>query len=402
MFLAVILSLFVLGDLLWGWYVVGKLREPGVKGTRLARWGLAVTIAFFLVTAGGLGLALATRMAGAPHVLPVPVMIAVYVWHLLVLPGFLIFATLGTAVAGAVRAARKLIGTARPLVEPDPGRRRFLAGAASLAPATVVATTTGLAIRGLSDFDVRTMDVPVPGLPPDLDGLTIAHLADTHLGDFSPAKLYRKMIDATNALRADLIVHTGDVINVDADDIPLAMEGLRKLDAPLGIFACEGNHDLIQSPGKFWAAMRALPNVKFLRNEATTVKIRGVPVQFLGARWGTHSASAGNEFQSACDDLAGAVEKDAFPILLGHHPHVFDYAPWAKLTLSGHTHGGQVMLTKRLGPGPLMYRYWSGLYRQSDPAGGRTLVVSNGAGNWFPIRTPAAAAEIVKLTLRRA
>ena len=86
---------------------------------------------------------------------------------------------------------------------------------------------------------------------------------------------------------------------------------------------------------------------------------------------------------------------DAFPILLAHHPHAFDYAENIPLTLSGHTHGGQMMLTKEIGFGPAMFRYWSGRYEKA----GRTLIVSNGVGNWFPLRVQAPA-EIVHLTLR--
>ena len=66
------------------------------------------------------------------------------------------------------------------------------------------------------------------------------------------------------------------------------------------------------------------------------------------------------------------------------------------LTLAGHTHGGQLMLNEQTGPGPLLYRYWSGVYTEA----GRTLVVSNGVGNWFPLRTQAPA-EIVHLKLAR-
>ncbi|MEZ0255819.1 MAG: metallophosphoesterase, partial [Chthoniobacter sp.] len=82
-------------------------------------------------------------------------------------------------------------------------------------------------------------------------------------------------------------------------------------------------------------------------------------------------------------------------ILLAHHPHAFDFAADIPLTLSGHTHGGQLMLTKDFGFGPAMFRYWSGLYQKAD----RALVVSNGVGNWFPVRVQAPA-EIVHLTLR--
>jgi hypothetical protein len=90
-------------------------------------------------------------------------------------------------------------------------------------------------------------------------------------------------------------------------------------------------------------------------------------------------------------------QPDAFPILLAHHPHAFDAAVEAglPLTLSGHTHGGQLMLDSRHGGGPFFFRYWSGLYTR----GSGQLIVSNGVGNWFPLRINAPA-EIVHLTLR--
>jgi predicted MPP superfamily phosphohydrolase len=99
------------------------------------------------------------------------------------------------------------------------------------------------------------------------------------------------------------------------------------------------------------------------------------------------------------DVVLPQLRGDAFPILLAHHPHAFDPAAAAgiPLTLAGHTHGGQLMLTESIGFGPQMFRYWSGPYRNPN---GSTLVVSNGVGNWFPLRVNAPA-EIVHLTLRR-
>ena len=99
------------------------------------------------------------------------------------------------------------------------------------------------------------------------------------------------------------------------------------------------------------------------------------------------------------DAVLAQQRGDAFPILLAHHPHAFDPAAAAgiPLTLAGHTHGGQLMLTNSIGFGPQMYRYWSGPYRKDD---GASLVVSNGVGNWFPLRINAPA-EIIHLTLRR-
>lgn len=97
------------------------------------------------------------------------------------------------------------------------------------------------------------------------------------------------------------------------------------------------------------------------------------------------------------EELLPQRRPEAFPILLAHHPHAFDYAENIPLTLAGHTHGGQLMLTEQIGFGPAMFRYWSGLYQR----GNRSLVVSNGVGNWFPLRVQAPA-EVVHITLRPA
>jgi len=85
-----------------------------------------------------------------------------------------------------------------------------------------------------------------------------------------------------------------------------------------------------------------------------------------------------------------------FPILLAHHPHSWDEAAarGIPLVLSGHTHGGQIMLTPTIGAGPLRFKYWSGLYQKP----GSSLIVSNGVGNWFPLRVNAPA-EILHITL---
>jgi predicted MPP superfamily phosphohydrolase len=85
--------------------------------------------------------------------------------------------------------------------------------------------------------------------------------------------------------------------------------------------------------------------------------------------------------------------------MLAHHPHTWDpaVAHGIPLVLAGHTHGGQVMLTNSLGAGPLRFNYWSGVYERE----GSTLLVSNGVGNWFPLRVNAPA-EINHITLHPA
>jgi predicted MPP superfamily phosphohydrolase len=237
-------------------------------------------------------------------------------------------------------------------------------------------------------------------LPRDLDGATIAQVSDLHVGEFTSERSLRAVVREVNALRADLVVHSGDLINAELSDLPGALNLARAMPGRFGSCLIEGNHDLFENGAEFARQARA-SGIPFLRNEAVTLRVRGQPVQFLGIRWseaeGTAARDAG--LARSVRTVLALREPDAFPILLAHHPHAFDPAAAAglPLTLSGHTHGGQLMLNDHSGVGPILFRYWSGLYAR----GASQLVVSNGVGNWFPLRVQAPA-EVVHLTLRRA
>ncbi len=201
------------------------------------------------------------------------------------------------------------------------------------------------------------------------------------------------MVAETNALGADLIAVTGDLINYSLADLPHAVGLLQRLRAPLGVAVCEGNHDLFEDSAEFDRQLRA-SGLLFLRNESTLLSVGGTPLQLLGLRW---TGSRDSEIAPPLDSLLRLRMPGIFSILMAHHPHAFDPAAAAgvPLVLSGHTHGGQLMLTDEIGVGPLMFRYWSGLYRKGESQ----LIVSNGVGNWFPLRINAPA-EIALLTLR--
>jgi len=194
------------------------------------------------------------------------------------------------------------------------------------------------------------------------------------------------------------VLLTGDLINDALADLDTGLELTRALEARFGLAIIEGNHDLIEDPAEFERRVRA-SGIPFLLDESTIISIHGVPVQLFGLSWTRiHGQGRDAAITFAVNKLLRQREQDAFPILMAHHPHAFDAAAEAglPLTLSGHTHGGQLMLNEQLGFGPALFRYWSGLYRR----GQSKLIVSNGVGNWFPLRVNAPA-EIVHLTLRR-
>jgi predicted MPP superfamily phosphohydrolase len=247
------------------------------------------------------------------------------------------------------------------------------------------------------------MDIPLAGLPAALDGMTVAHVSDVHVGRFTHKKVLAAIAETTNSLRADLVLMTGDLIDFSLADLPDAIEMVRRIDPRSGLFTIEGNHDLFEGHALFEQRVQAA-GIPLLLNDSATVNVRGFDVQLLGIRWGGGgsgpSRQRGANFEQHLSATLPLLRRDrnVFPILLAHHPHAFDAAADAgiPLTLAGHTHGGQLMLTERFGAGSIMFKYWSGLYRRKDSA----LVVSNGVGNWFPLRINAPA-EIVHITLRR-
>jgi predicted MPP superfamily phosphohydrolase len=240
------------------------------------------------------------------------------------------------------------------------------------------------------------MGVELPALPPELDGLRIAQVCDLHVGTFTSGRTVQRVVEETSRLDADLVLLPGDLINNALADLPDALDAVSNMQSRHGAYLCVGNHDLIEDGAEFVRRVKA--RAPLLVGESRVVAVRGQPVQLLGLPWNRDEVLIANSVRQ----LARQITPGAFPILLAHHPHAFDAAAAAgiPLTVSGHTHGGQLMLGDAVGFGPLLYRYWSGLYRK--PAhNGASLVVSNGVGNWFPIRTRAPA-EIIHLTLRSA
>jgi uncharacterized protein len=397
---AIIPGLIVL-DLLW-WFAANRLlRNAGWKGRTRLLHGL-----FFGFQLGALVAVIASRQSELWDHLPRFVTTAVYLWHLLILPLVVPF----TAVAAIVTLFRWVIRKirARKTVETqtdDAGmtRRAFLAATAAFTPQLFTVGLTAIALRQLEQFRVRRMTIAIRGLSAALDGLTIAHVSDMHAGRFTRSAVLRQMTAAVNDLHSELILVTGDLINGALHELPEGIDTIRRLDARSGVFMIEGNHDLFQGREAFETRVKA-SGIPLMVNETTQLTVRGHPLQLLGQRWGgpTFRRRQGNDdatIAASFSELLPLRDPEAFPILLAHHPHAFDPAAAAgiPLTLSGHTHGGQLMLNAEMGFGPWMFRYWSGHYTRGDSH----LVVSNGVGNWFPLRTRAPA-EVIHLTLQRA
>jgi predicted MPP superfamily phosphohydrolase len=400
----IIISALLVLDLAWWFSADRLLRQAGWKD----RVRILHSLFFGLQLAGLLSVIL-SRRSELWDQLPKFVTSAVYLWHLLILPLLLPL----SALAGIVALLCWVIGKIKKreagkvaAVQKDHerlSRRAFLTAAAAFTPQLFTVGLTAIALRQLEQFRIRSLTIAIRGLPEALDGLTIAHVSDMHAGRFTRSAVLRKMTAAANDLRAELILVTGDLINGALHELPEGLDAIRRLDARSGVFMIEGNHDLFPGREVFESRVKA-SGIPLLVNETEQLTVRGHPVQLLGQRWGgpVFRRREGNDDATIAASFAELValrNPEAFPILLAHHPHAFDPAAAAQipLTLAGHTHGGQLMLNAETGFGPLMFRYWSGHYTKGDSH----LIVSNGVGNWFPLRT-SAPAEIIHLTLRRA
>jgi len=402
------------------WAVTERLAR-GRWWVWLARVFLGGQIALFLVRVGDNWLSAALPHGGPmpqdrpiSRALPASLYAAELIWDFLGIGLVIAIAMVVTLVAigrggrAAWRRSRARgagpdaeIAPAAPVpAGPGSTRREFLGLAAAALPPLFTFSLTGVARAQLSHFRVRRFTLALPGLPRDLEGMSIAQVSDIHVGPFTSDRLLRSMVDAVNELRADLVLLTGDLINRELSDLSGALDLARAMPGRFGQCLIEGNHDLFEDAREFDARARA-SGIPFLRDESIVLTVRGQPVQLLGVRWseGTPAQPREAAIAQSVRSVLPLRQAGAFPILLAHHPHAFDAAAAAglPLTLSGHTHGGQLMLNDHEGAGPLLFRYWSGRYVR----GSSQLIVSNGVGNWFPLRVNAPA-EIVYLTLRRA
>ena len=285
------------------------------------------------------------------------------------------------------------VAVSQPQTEAGMSRRRFLY---MVGYSTVPAVAIGLGVHGAltrEDLRLREFKIPIAGLPPELEGFTIAHVSDLHSGLFVGPERLKNMSDMTNDLKADLVVVTGDLINRELTEFPAALAAIQRLESRCGLYLCEGNHDVM--PGDGLIVEACLQNgLKMLYNSCVTLPVRGRRLVIAGLPW-ARAAYPGQGRHIA--GLFAPHQDGDVRILLAHHPHIFDVADSADLLLSGHTHGGQIMLNDRIGLGSLRFKYCSGRFQR----GNTTMIVNNGCGDWFPCRI-GAPAEIGLLRLTKA
>lgn len=258
---------------------------------------------------------------------------------------------------------------------------------------------------GTDRLNVRQVTIEFDDLPTAFDGYRIAQFTDVHLGSMKD-ELMLRAVTAIDDMRPDLIVFTGDIQNMGPDELPRFAQTLKRLKAKDGVMSVLGNHD--------YSRYVNLPPDEALRNERMTRDFEtSVGWQLLLndnriVRRGSDSiVIAGGENDGrppfpAKADLKKAmrgIHAKSFVVMLQHDPsawrrHILPLTN-AQLTLSGHTHGGQICLFG-LRPTELVGKEDDGLYVE----GKRKLFVSTGLGGFVPFRFYMNP-EVVEITLKK-
>jgi len=242
---------------------------------------------------------------------------------------------------------------------------------------------------------LRVLDVVVPGLPRDLDGLRVVHLSDFHLGVWSPGeRAVRRAVTWAAEREPDLVVVTGDLLTHPRGE-PLLRELVAQLPQPT--IAILGNHDLAISrdPQATRSDLQELEPATLLRDDGIELELRGLKVWVAGA-----DARMIVRRRTKVDPNALSRVAD-LRILLCHYPRVVDVLQPGRfeLVLAGHMHDGQIAIPYPGGKirfAHLHARFQRGVYR--TPVG--VLHVSPGLGTTFVPFRFGARPEATELVLR--
>ena len=261
---------------------------------------------------------------------------------------------------------------------------------------------------GFEELRIRNIEYASSDLPASFDGYRIVQFSDAHVGTYGTDRqwLLQRAVDSINALKPDVIVFTGDLENLHPDELRPQLSVLRQLHAKDGVFSVLGNHDyptyldcddttksLLVSFTKQYERQMGW---RLLLNEHQTIRRNSDSIVIAGMEnWGTLKRMPR---KGDVKKTMEGVDKSAFVLMLQHDPTAWRQKILpechAQLTLSGHTHGGQVSLFG-WSPASLTYEEWGGLYQE----GSRALYVSTGLGSLIPFRLNLPG-EIVVITLK--
>lgn len=257
--------------------------------------------------------------------------------------------------------------------------------------ATAAAVTAyGVIEAGQPRVSERT--VTSADLPAELDGLRIALLTDLHAGAVRSDSFTREVVAEINAAQPDLVVIAGDIVDGTAERYSPEIASLADLEAPLGVFATTGNHEMFRDTANWLTAFEQV-GLTMLNNSSTKIRRNGATITLAGV----HDYSGTGPFSPDPEAALAGTSPGDFILYIAHQPRqaLSVAGRGIDLQLSGHTHGGQMWPIRYLVPlqQPMVDGY--------AVLGDVPTVTSRGAGAWGPPVRVAASPEIPVITVRR-
>ncbi len=280
-------------------------------------------------------------------------------------------------------------------------RRNFLK--TSIAGTGIVALSSCSKAFGYFDnteHQIIKQSIKIKNLPVEFKNCTIALISDIHSQDTMTKTMMSQYAKIVNSLNSDLIFVTGDFVNRKLDEVYPFAEAFSILKAPLGVFGCLGNHDYFT--GKVEEVSKEVDDcgIKLLRNDFIKITkgnsfINLIGVDDIGWKFDKHT-------KPKLDDTISNVKNDEPKILLCHRPNYLEDFSRLKidLTLSGHTHGGQIVLIEDmnwLSLAGIVTPYVAGLYKMENSQ----LYVNRGIGTVGPSLRINCLPEVTLITLEK-
>jgi uncharacterized protein len=381
--LRIAVALLIASSILGGthYYLWTRLvRDPHLPGP----WGAVGT---WSVVALGLLIFVGIALRRAPRAVSSPVMWVAYTWL-----GLMFFLFVLWVAVDAARAVGSLGSRLASLPPVDPERRLALARWLSALVGLGAMALGGVGLANvLREVAVKRVRVSLSKLPLAASGYRIAQITDIHVGPTIGRAFILDIVRQVNALRPDLIVITGDLVDGSVADLGALVKPLEELRAKDGVFFVTGNHEYYSGVEE-WLAFLPTLGIRVLKNERVSI---GGPSGFDLAGVTDFAARS---FPGHAPDLPLALEgrdPSRALVLLAHQPKAIVEAErlGVDLQLSGHTHGGQLFPWKyAVG---LDQPYVAGLHEH----GRAQIYVSCGTGYWGPPMRVGAPAEITELEL---
>ena len=390
----------------YGWQAVKTAINPAsIANAKWIYWGISISLlALFLSYRPFLYKVLPKSVSAYFATFFVILLLAKIIMLLFLLPEDLV--RLGRFLTAKFSGA--------PPTEAGITRNQFLSRLAIVAAAVPAGTLVYGVVANAYNYTFRKVTLTFPNLPKAFDGYRIIQLSDIHSGSFTRSEPLIEAVKKINALNADLILFTGDLVNNTSDEMDEYMHVFDKLTAKHGVISTTGNHDYgdyvqwdtpeakIANFEKFKGIHKKL-GWNLLMNEHVLLENNGQKIAIIGIE--NYGAKGHFAKYGKLDVAYKGTEDIPFKLLMSHDPSHWDMQvrpeyPDIDLTLSGHTHGFQFGIeTKWLkwSPSQLMYKQWAGLYQE----GRQFIYVNRGFGFLgYPGRV-GILPEVTEITLKR-